>query len=262
MVPNQAHAHRMSGRAGTASRGRVHRVLVPDLMEGERELHGPEAHHLANVLRVKPGAPVEAFDGAGLVAGGSVLAVERHAVTLLLEEPRPATSEAPLRLTVAVALLKSDKLSDVVRQCTELGAADFRLLTTQHADADSISPARLTRLRRVAEEAARQSGRATVPSVHEPVALSALDWTGAAILAHPYAVENLASIWPAGTGAAGGEHPAAATVITGPEGGFSDAEVAGLLERGAKGVSFGPRILRAETAPVALTAALLLPGGA
>ncbi len=241
-------------------RGRVHRVLVPNLRGGATELHGPEAHHLANVLRVKPGAPVEAFDGAGAVAAGSVVSVERHSVTLQLEEPAPAASEAPLRVTVAVTLLKSDKLSDVVRQCTELGAADFRLLTTQHADAATISPARLLRLRRVAEEAARQSGRATVPSVHEPVPLAALEWSGTALVAHPYAEESLASV--RALDASADVHAAEMTIITGPEGGFSAEEVAGLLERGAQGVRFGPRILRAETAPVALTAALLLPGGA
>lgn len=262
--------------------GRVHRVLVTELRAGEVEVVGPEAHHLANVLRVKPGARVEAFDGAGSVAVGSVAGVDRHTVTLKLHEPRAADTEAPLRVTVAVALLKSDKLSDVVRQCTELGAASFQLLVTQHADVASMSPARLQRLRRVAEEAARQSGRATVPPVSDPMVLSEFDWEGPALVAHPYTTSSLADVWPGdGAGASGVSvaaaaaaqaapgttpltpltPPTAVTVITGPEGGFSDAEVTELEARGAVGVRFGPRILRAETAPVALVSALLLPAG-
>lgn len=256
--------------------GRVHRLLVAELQAGETEIRGPEAHHLANVLRVKPGAVVEAFDGAGSVASGTVVRVDRQSVAVSLEEPTPALTEAPLRVTVAVALLKSDKLSDVVRQCTELGAAGFELLVTRQADATTISPARLLRLRRVAEEAARQSGRATVPVVNDPVQLDALTWQEAALVAHPEAGLSLESVWPPrqpehvpgvssdvrGEGLKDETStPTQVTLITGPEGGFGDEEVAQLLQRGAVGVSFGPRILRAETAPVALTAALLLPRG-
>ena len=127
-------------------RRRVHRVLVPRLEGGSVALRGPEAHHLRDVLRVKPGAVVEAFDGAGRVAPGQVAAVDRDGVTLALEEPRASAVEAGLAVTVAVALLKGDKLSDVVRQGTELGARRFQLLVTRHADASSLSPARLQRL--------------------------------------------------------------------------------------------------------------------
>lgn len=241
--------------------GRVHRVLVRALAPGEMELRGPEAHHLANVLRVKPGEPVEAFDGEGNVASGSVAGVTKQSVSLSLSAVLPATTEARLRVTVAVALLKADKLSDVVRQCTELGAVRFALLTTQHADLASLSPARLLRLRRVAEEAARQSGRATVPVVEEPIALSELKWQGVGLMAHPEAHESLGAVLAAATAADGRTEFTEFTVITGPEGGFSRDEVDGLEERGAHAVRFGPRILRAETAPVALTAALLLAAG-
>ena len=240
--------------------GRVHRVLVRNLEQGETELLGPEAHHLANVLRVKPGELVEAFDGEGNVAAGSIAGVTKQSVSLSLGAVHPAATEARTFVTVAVALLKADKLSDVVRQCTELGAVRFALLTTQHADLASLSPARLLRLRRVAEEASRQSGRATVPVVEEPVALSELRWRGVGLVAHPEARESLGAVLAAAT-APGADERTEFTVITGPEGGFSRAEVEELEERGAHAVRFGPRILRAETAPVALSAALLLLAG-
>lgn len=237
--------------------GRLLRVLVPDLRAGQTDLSGPEAHHLVNVLRVKPGARVEAFDGRGNVAEGVVAKADRQLVSVTLSAPRRSEAEAPLQVSVGVALLKGDKLSDVVRQCTELGVARFHLLVTHHADAATISPARLLRLRRVAEEAARQSGRALVPAVHDPVRLSELSWSDQAIVAHPEAEQSLHEAWLRGES---GAHTAV-TLLTGPEGGFSAAEVAELAGRGARSVRFGPRILRAETAPVALAAALLLPGG-
>ena len=231
-------------------------MLVPELPasgEAEGVLRGPEAHHLRDVLRLKPGAPVEAFDGAGNVADGRVKAVSGEGVVLELGGARREPAEARRALTVAVALLKGDKLSDVVRQCTELGAARFVLLATRYADVGSMSAARRQRLKRVAEEAARQSGRAVVPAIVGPAPLAALTWEGAAVVADPDVRLPLAAALEAVGGRGVG-----VTVITGPEGGFAPGEVDALTRRGAVAVSLGPWTLRAETAPVALTAAVLL----
>lgn len=240
-----------------AERKRVHRVLVPGLAAGEIVLRGPEAHHLREVLRVKAGAEVEAFDGAGTVAAGEVSSVDRDGVTLFLAGPEPSRAEHSLRLTVAVALLKSDKLTDVIRQGTELGVARFQLLTSRRCDVRTLSASRWERLRRVAEEAARQSGRARVPEVAEPQPLAALTWSGVALVADPDGAASLTEAL-ASPRLENGED---VTVITGPEGGFTAEELIGLKERGAVTITLGPRILRAETAPVALAAAVLLGGG-
>ncbi len=231
---------------------RLTRVLVPDLRAGTVVLRGPEAHHLRDVLRVTAGAQVEAFDGRGEVAEGRVVATDQGGVVLELSAPRPSQAESPLTLTVAVALLKGDKLAGVVRQCTELGAARFVLLLTRHADVTSLSAAKRQRLERVAEEAARQSERARVPTIEGPVPLSDLAWEGAAVVADPRAEASLAN---AIGGSAARER---LTLITGPEGGLAPNEVDDLVGRGAIAASLGPRILRAETAPVALTAVALL----
>lgn len=231
---------------------RSNRVLLPGLVEGEVTLRGQGAHHLRAVLRVRVGDGVEAFDGRGSVASATVRAVGQDGVVLVLGPARPSTVEAGMAVTVAVALLKADKLAEVVRPCTELGAAEFVLLTTRHCDVSDVSAARRQRLERVAEEAARQSGRARVPGVRGPVPLEEFTWAGAAIVADPRAelpfLEALARP-PA---------PGALTLITGPEGGFAASEVDALVGRGATAVTLGPRVLRAETAPVALTAAVLL----
>lgn len=127
----------------------------------------------------------------------------------------------------------------------------FVLLVTRHADVTDMSHAKLLRLQRVAEEATRQSGRARVPQVAPPTPLATLSWSGAALVADPRATGTLTGAATAGR----------LTLVTGPEGGLATSEVEALVARGARAVTLGPRILRAETAPLALAALALLGGG-
>lgn len=233
-------------------------MLVEDLAAGEVTLIGPEAHHLRDVLRVRPGDAVEAFDGRGAVATGEVLVADRDAVRLRLAEPAPSTAEARLRITLAVALLKGDKLSDVVRPATELGVATFQLLTTRNVDVPVATPAKVARLQRVAAEATRQCGRAWVPEVRAPVPLERWTWEGVCLVGDPDAETSVAEVVAPGSRVAA---DGAVTLVTGPEGGLDGDEVSALVDRGAIAVRFGPRILRAQTAPVAFAAALSLWNG-
>ena len=229
---------------------RMHRVFVPTLAPGETALTGGEAQHLAQVLRVQSGAKVRAFDGAGLEADGVVADVDAFRVTVQLGDPEPSTVEAALDITLAVALLKGDKLSEVVRRGTELGVKRFTLFISERCDVRSLSPNKLERLRRVAQEAAKQSGRSVVPEVTVLGALTTLAWDGLCLVADPRAEQTLRHL--------SGETQSV-TAVTGPEGGLSETEVTGLTARGAHRVRLGARILRAETAPVAVAAALLVP---
>ncbi len=230
---------------------RVHRVFVLPLEPGRVALAGREAKHLSQVLRVAPGTRVRAFDGRGLEASGVVQEVEGLRVVLELSPPEASTREAALRLSIAVALLKGDKLAEVVRQGTELGAAAFRPFVSRYTEVPTLTEAKLLRLRRVAQEAAKQSGRALIPEVHEALRLEHLPLTPLTLVAHPSAALTISEAAPTGV--------AELTLVTGPEGGFSEAEVEALKGRGAVPVRLGSRILRAETAPVALAAALLVP---
>ena len=227
-------------------------MFLKDLTPGEVTLRGPEAHHLLRVLRVEPGAAVRAFDGRGLEAAGRVTGTEENAVMLLLNAPEASAVEAPYRLTLAVALLKGDKLSDVVRQGTELGVTRFLPLKSRRCDVKVLSDNKRARLQRVAKEAAKQSGRSVVPEVGETVDLGRLNTSasGLGLVAHPTASASLRDFTLEG---------AEVVTVTGPEGGLTDEEVADLGARGFHAVSLGPRVLRAETAPLALAAALLVP---
>ncbi|MFO8148929.1 MAG: RsmE family RNA methyltransferase [Trueperaceae bacterium] len=233
---------------------RVHRVRVEHVAAGRLRLAGDGGHHLARVLRVRPGAEVVAFDGRGSEAPGRVAEVDGDGVWLELDEPTSAATEPARSLTLAPALLKGDKLADVVRMGTELGVVAFRPVLARRCDVRELSPAKRARLQRVASEAARQSGRALVPTVHEAVAVGDLAWEVAAVVA-----DLAASLpWRAAPGLGGDR----LTVITGPEGGWSPDETTALEARGAARVRLGARVLRAETAPVAMAAAWLLAGEA
>lgn len=231
---------------------RVRRVRVPALSEGPLRLTGAEAHHLARVLRVRIGDPVVGFDGAGREAEGAVLALDDQVVTIRFGPARAAEVEAPLEVDVAVALLKGDKLAQVVRQLTELGVARVRPIVSARCDVTRLSPAKADRLRRVAAEAAKQAGRARVPDIDEPVALERLRWSGPAWIADPNAEHGWDRLDPSA-----GDPADAITLLTGPEGGFEEAEVTAARQHGATPLRLGARTLRAETAPVALLAALL-----
>lgn len=241
---------------------RVHRVFIGTLSEGERVLTGSEAQHLVGVLRVEPGARVQAFDGRGLEASGVVTETDVLRVTLKLEKPALSDAEASLEITLAVALLKGDKLSDVVRQGTELGVTRFIPFLSERCDVRELSVNKLERLRRIAQEAAKQSGRSVVPVVSDVQKLGSLSLDGFGLVAQPQAETTLRAVLSEQVLSEQilSEHTRArVTVVTGPEGGLTPAEVDGLKVKGARAVRLGARILRAETAPIALAAALLIP---
>lgn len=230
------------------SRRRV--FLAPDRIAAGRAALTPEArHYLCDVLRLGPGDAVEVFDGAGGAWDGALEpGLEAVAVG--------ARREAPARgaeIVLLFALSKGEKVDLVVQKATELGAARIVPFEAERSvvrlDAEKGED-RARRWRRIAEEAARQCGRADVPEVAAPLPLAAaLDAAPpgfARVLFHPEGAAPLASLAAA---------PGWVAVI-GPEGGLAPAELAACEAAGARRVSLGPRVLRAETAAVAAVALL------
>src|SRR4030095_16083527 len=137
-------------------------------------LEADEARHLREVLRMKPGDEVYVFDGAGKEFHCRIESSRRYTAQLqVLDEVPTARPESQLQLTLAVALLKSDKFDLVVQKATELGVVALVPVQTKLADIklrdESDAEKRLVRWRRIALEAAKQSGRALVPEVAAPV---------------------------------------------------------------------------------------------
>lgn len=212
-------------------------------------LTADEARHLREVLRLKPGDEVSVFDGEGKEFRARVVQARREFAELELDdEIAPARPESPLRITLAVALLKGEKFDLVVQKATELGVAKIVPLITRHADIklrdESDASKRIARWQRIALEAAKQSGRALVPEVSLPVTASSV-FSETCFLFSERGGKELKQI-----------RADEITAIIGSEGGWSDEELNQARAAGAHIVTLGGRILRAETA--AITAAALL----
>lgn len=221
--------------------------------EGHVAFDAHEAHHLARVLRLGAGDVVQALDGRGHELTVRLTEVgPRGAAGTVVERVARAT-ESPLDLTLVQGIVKGDKLDAVIRMATELGVRRVAPVITERTIARAEParwPHRLERWRRVAREAAKQSGRAIVPDVEAPCDLA--EWTAA-----PRAPGLFVCLWERETTALAAVLPAErverASVVVGPEGGLSEGEVERLGAAGAIVAGLGPRILRADTAgPVAI----------
>jgi len=212
-------------------------------------LAADDACHLREVLRLKPGDEVSVFNGAGKEFRARVVQARREFAELeLQDEIAPARPEPPLRITLAVALLKGEKFDLVVQKATELGVYRIVPLITRFADIKLRDAAdaskRVARWQRIALEAAKQSGRALVPAVSEPETLGSV-LQDACVLFSEKDGRGLTQV--------DGEK---VTAVIGSEGGWADEELEEARAAGAQIVTLGGRILRAETA--AITAVALL----
>ena len=205
-------------------------------------------HYLADVLRLAPGAPVEVFDGEGSAWDATFTGSE-----LRLGE-RQAAPLPGAKVWLCFALSRGEKGDWIVQKGTELGVS--RLVPWQaERSVVRLDPERAAerarRWRRIAEEAARQCGRADVPEVAIPGPL-------AGALAAPDGFVRIAFHAGAGAPLAEVARPGAPgfLAVVGPEGGLTDREVEACLGAGFALAALGPRVLRAETAAIAAAALL------
>jgi 16S rRNA (uracil1498-N3)-methyltransferase len=216
-------------------------------------LHGDEARHAAQVLRLKAGERLLVADGRGRVAEATAVAVSRDEVRAKVTAVRTVPPQRPA-LTVVVGLVKGGKLDLVVQKLTELGVARVAPALCRRSvvawDAAKRAAAR-DRWAAIALAAAKQSRRALVPEIAPVAALA--DQVAAAppprLVCWEEGGRPLSAALPA-------EAPAALTLVVGPEGGLEAAEVAACRAAGAEPVSLGPLVLRAETAAIATAAAV------
>lgn len=214
----------------------------------------PDAiHYLLTVRRLAAGDAIEVFDGQGGAREARLEASEdgwiaRFTAPLQQAATRPA-------VILCYGLPKGDKLDRVVRQATEIGVAEIRLVACERSvvrlDGDRAAK-RIDRLDRIAAEAARQSGRADVPRITGPVVVDLAPADAAAggplrLVLHPAGGEPLEAL----------PLTAPVEVWVGPEGGFAPAELARLDAAGAQRISLRCPVLRTETA-APLAVALVL----
>lgn len=222
-------------------------------------LQAEEARHLRDVLRLKPGDEVYVFDGEGKEFRCEIEESRRDTARLKIRAAvAPARPESPLLLTLAVALLKSDKFDLVVQKATELGTVRIVPVMTKLADIrlrdESDAAKRVTRWQRIALEAAKQSGRALVPEVGQPISFAVLAQTAPDQIKVMFSEREGQSLQEFKDSA--GENRHAITALVGSEGGWTDEDLSLARSNDWAIVTLGGRILRAETA--AITAMVLL----
>lgn len=221
-------------------------------------LTADEARHLREVLRLKAGAEVFVFDGVGHEFRCNVIRALRDSAELKIDaEVEPAKPESPLQLNLCVALLKGEKFDVVVQKATELGVSKIIPLITRYADIhlrdESDATKRVTRWRRIALEAAKQSGRAFVPDVSLPVAIeSVFAGTNEGDLRLMFS-ERGGNAWEL---LRNEMSPRSVNALVGSEGGWSDEEIQHAQAHDFHVVTLGGRILRAETAAITIAALL------
>lgn len=210
-------------------------------------LDGPQAHYLARVMRLGEGdAVLLCDDKTGEWASNVTHAGKRDVTLTVVGQLR--VREAVPDFTLCAALLKKDRFDLVLEKAAELGVARIQPVLTRRCVADKLN---LDRARSILTEAAEQCARTALPEIAEPVKLDALlkGWPEGRTLffADENGGESAAQQFAA--------HPGPAALLTGPEGGFDDAERAAIRSHAqARAITLGPRILRGETAAIAATA--------
>jgi 16S rRNA (uracil1498-N3)-methyltransferase len=221
--------------------------------DGKIRLDEDEARHLSDVLRIKIGEEVNVFDGEGREYSCSVTEISRRSADLsLVAEVLPGSPESPLDLTVAAVLLKGDKLDVVVQKAVELGVNRFIPMTSVRCDVKAADPSkRAARWRRIAMEATKQCGRAKLMQIEDVVDFRDLiDRTNNSGLTRIHFSERDGAGFEAGAGAT------RILAFIGPEGGWDDAEIEKATAAGIVSITFGGRIMKADTAAIAIASIL------
>jgi 16S rRNA (uracil1498-N3)-methyltransferase len=239
----------------------VHRFFAPALDSGDETVTLPrdEGEHLTRVLRLGAGDTVAVFDGRGHEFLARVASVVRRDVRVQILSRVDPIAESLVPLTLAQAVLKGDKMDDVVRDAVMLGVSAIQPVVTRRSEVTVgalLKSARVERWRRVALASVKQSRRAVLPEIRLPLTLEvALGEPAAALrmmLVEPTAVAHAEPL----SVLQGTPAPHDATLFVGPEGGWAEDEWASAAAYGVRLLSLGPRTLRADAAPIAAISVL------
>ena len=239
----------------------MHRFFAPALDPGDEftELPRDEAEHLTRVLRLGVDDRVAVFDGRGHEFMVRVTSAHRKTVRVQVLSRIEPPPEPSVSLTLAQAVLKSDKMDDIVRDAVMLGVSAIQPIVTKRAEftvAGLMRGTRLERWKRVALASVKQSRRAVLPEIRMPLTLESLLHEPApglgVMLVEPEAtagVEPVSALRQLPT-------PSDAMMLVGPEGGWVESEWIAARERGYRLVTLGHRTLRADAVPVAAISVL------
>lgn len=230
-------------------------ITKNDITGDTAVITGEEAQHISRVLRMKKGDEVTLCDGEGNFREAVLESFSEKAVTAKIISARKAETEPETQITIFQGVPKNPKLETIVQKATEIGVVRIVPVDTLRAVAKLDKSAKVERLRKIAKEAAKQSKRGVIPEVCDTVSFKeAVEMASKADLALiPYEEEREVSLKKA----LQGQKPKTVSIMIGPEGGFEKEEIQLAKENGITSVTLGKRILRTETAPLAVSAAIL-----
>jgi 16S rRNA (uracil1498-N3)-methyltransferase len=238
----------------------VNHFFVPasDVEGGRVRLSPEQTHQVHHVLRLKAGDTIVVLDDSGIEYDVTLTAVEPKVVLGQVTSTHPARGEPKVEVALFQSLLTREKFEWVLQKGTEVGVSQFVPVLTQRSLVRvKVEERRLDRWRRILTEAAEQSHRGRIPKVEPSIpfdeAVSRLRDFDRSIIAAPGGAA--ATLRDALQGPPGPAKSVA--VMIGPEGGFTEDEVALARDKGAVQVSLGPRTLRTETAAVVVCALVL-----
>ena len=233
---------------------RVPRIYLPVPLATDLSvpLAGGAYHHVVQVLRLKPGAPLVLFNGSGGEFRAVLEIVERRSASARIESFIPTDSESPLKVLLVQGISKGERMDFTLQKAVELGVSAIQPVLTERSVVNLRGlEQRLLHWRGVVISACEQCGRNFLPPVLEPLNLTV--WLpgyrdpGMRLLLDPSAEQGLCEL---------PRPESSITVLIGPEGGLSPAEIGLARALGFIGIRLGPRVMRTETAALAALAAL------
>ena len=239
----------------------MHRFFVEPSQIGEKEIviTGSDVNHIRNVLRMRAGEELLAADGQGSEYRCILRELQDSEIRAEICRKFSGSAELPSRITLFQGLPKSDKMDLIIQKCVELGVFRIVPVTTKRTVVKLDAKKEESRRKRwtaVSESAAKQSGRGIIPEISGVQSFrEAVEEAGELdVCLIPYEkAENMARTREILSGIPAG---ASIGVFIGPEGGFEEEEVREAMEAGARPITLGRRILRTETAGMAVLAML------
>ena len=238
-----------------------HRYFTAEVGNGRAALNGTDAHHLADVMRAKIGENVILCDAHAVEYVGTITSIQPGRVEFTVTEGYPSAAEPTVDVTLLVGYPKQDKLEQVIRHGVELGCTHFVPFFSRYCvAAPKKEEQKNERYNRIAFEAAKQCGRGVLPDVALPLPnfgalCRSLEGYDLVLFCYELGGAPLRQLLADAQPADGQRLKIA--LITGAEGGFAVEEAEMAANAGVKTVGLGPRILRCETAPLAVLSAVM-----
>lgn len=234
-------------------------VEADQIKEDTIEIRGQDVRHIRDVLRLQEKAVIDICNGQGMDYQVAISRIDQDLIETKILSKSLSQAEPETKITLFQSLVKGDKFEWVIQKAIEIGVEQIIPMQTSHCvskmDGSKKSKAKVNRWNKIAQSAAKQSGRGIIPQVANPVSFKeALDLSQTMDLACiAYEKEDQADLKSYIAGSKG----KTISVLIGPEGGFSKEEIQEATKAGVQAITLGPRILRSETASIVLVSNIL-----